>query len=384
MGTVTVMEQQHLIGQRVRETINRAFPAGARTDASIAAEAGMKPDAFSRSVSGGRAFSSLELARLAHLLDADVHWLITGEPDPLSVRIAARHTWDPEAREHHLPTPPADDQVLDRLALAYRQAHPWRRDTVERLPADPIATRELLGEGFIHTFAERVEQVLGIDVVRIQGLSTDYSFTIAGRRVVLLKTEPGWFRPNWSLAHEVAHLALGHHDVTDQHDNAADERPANAFASELLLPEQQMRAIDWSALDEADLARHVWAYGVSTEALNNRLNTLGLYAPPILSARPEGSTMRLLRRQQRALPAIQRPGTPFMVVDPISYRYDSTTVRRIPDALVSAHFDGIAEGRLNKGTLAWLLETTPEAIEVDEPPAPEPMSDDELMAALGN
>lgn len=376
------MEQQS-IGDRVREAMTRAYPGGSPTDASIAAEVGMKPDAFSRAMSGGRAFSSLEVARIAALLKADVHWIITGEPDPLRVRLAARHTWDEQAREHHLPSAPADDEVLEGMALAYRQAHQFRQAPVPNLPTDPAAVRSALGDDFVLTFADRAEQALGVDVIRVQGLSTDYSFTLADRRVILLKAEPHWFRSNWSLAHEIAHLALGHHDATDQHADATFEVPANRFASELLLPEAEMRAIDWASLDEADLARHLWTYGVSTTALANRLSTLGLPVPAILTMRPDGSTMRLLRRQRAALPTMKRPGTPFVVADPITYRFNNAAERRIPEGLIAAHLDGISEGRLNKGTLAWLLEAAPDEIDVDEPPAPEPMSTDELMTALG-
>lgn len=377
------MEQRSTVGQRVREAVSRAFPDAPRTDASIAAHIDMKPDAFSRAMNGQRAFTSLEIARLADLLGEDVHWLITGEPDPLRVRIAARHSWDAEARDHHRPDAPADDQVLDGIALAYRQATTWRTDPAHALPTEPGAIRAALGDDFVQTFADRVEQVLGVDVVRIQNLSTDYSFTIGERRVILLKSEPLWFRSNWSLAHEIAHLALGHHDVTSKHADSKFEAPANRFASELLLPEQEIRGINWVACDEAELARHLWAYGVSTEALANRLHTLNLPAPAILTARPEGSTMRLLRRQRDALPAMTHPGTPFAVIDQITHRFNAAAERRIPEALLAAHLDGIAAGRLNKGTLAWLLEVTPDEVEVDEPLAPEQLSTDQLMSALG-
>ncbi|GAA2166880.1 ImmA/IrrE family metallo-endopeptidase [Pedococcus bigeumensis] len=379
---MSTTEQANLVGERVRAAIRRAFQTATPTDASIAADIGMKPDAFSRAMSGNRAFSSLEIARLADVLSEDVHWLITGEPDPLSVRIAARHTWDAETRDHHRPDAAADDATLDGVALAYRQASQWRTDPVEALPTDPAEIRGALGEGFVQTFADRTEQALKIDVIRIQNLSTDYSFTIGERRVILLKSEPHWFRSNWSLAHEIAHLALRHHNVTGKHADSQYEAPANRFASELLLPEQVIRNVDWAACDEADLARHLWAYGVSTEALANRLSTLGLPVPAILTVRPAGSTMRLLRRQREALPVMTYPGTPFAVIDPITHRFNAAAERRIPEALIAAHLDGIAAGRLNKGTLAWLLEVTPDEVEVEEP-LPETMTTDQLMSALG-
>lgn len=375
------MEQSTTIGQRVRSRIAEALPD--RAHATIADEIGMTPDAFSRSLNDKRAFSSVELALLADLLGEDIHWLITGEPDPLRVRFAARHAWNEETQSHEKPGN-IDDNVLGALELAYKQAHTWRTVTASDLPSDPAEVRRELGDDFVLTFADRVEQRFGIDVVRIQGLSTDYSFVVGDQRVIVLKTEPQWYRVNWSIAHELAHLALGHHDVTvNKHTDAVYEAPANRFASELLLPEADMNAIAWADLSEGDLANLVWTYGVSTQALANRLGSLGLFVPPILSARPEGSTLRLLRRQRGALPTMTRPGTPFAVADQITYRYNRAAERRIPEALVTAHLDGIATGRLNKGTLAWLLDVSPNEVEVDEPPTPEAMSTDDLMAALG-
>lgn len=373
-------QERRDIGARVREAVSARF-GPARTQASVAGEIGMTADAYSRSLSGERAFSTAELARVADLSGADLRFLITGQADPLAVRIAARHEWDPVAREHHHPSRADDEQTLSDIALAYRQANPWRSSPPVALPSEPAKVREQLGEAFVATFAERAEQALGVDVIRIQGLGTDYSFTIAGRPVVLLRSEPHWFRSNWSLAHEIAHLALGHH-LAEQESPAKVEAPANKFAQELLMPEQDMRGIDWASAEEPDLARMVWRLGVSTEALANRLRGLRLPVPRVLEARPEGSTMRLLRRQRSVLPTQYHPGTSFVIADPITFRFNSAAERRIPEPLVSAHLDGIAEGRLNKGTLAWLLEVDPEDIDVDEPEH-EPVSGDELMAALG-
>lgn len=377
MGTVTAMNDG--IGQRVRAAID-ALPQK-RYDSDIAAELDLTKDAFSRSLSGKRAFTSIELAQLADILGADLHELITGEPDPLAVRFAARHSYNPDTRQHHVPDSDEDRQVLDSVAFAYRQAHEWLPEAPDALPTAPGDMRQMLGDDFVGTFAERVETVLGVHVVRVPGLSTAYSFRIDGHPVVVLNAQSNWFRSNFSLAHELAHLALDHHDVTDR--DAVHEPAANAFASELLLPEADMRDINWETISEPGLALKVWTYGISTEALANRLDNLGLYSPPILTARPQGSTLRLLRRHRNVIPTMQHPGTVFTVVDPISHRYNRSSDRRIPDALVRAHLDGIATGRLNRGTLAWLLQQDPENLPVDEPDTtPEPNVDDLIAIGL--
>lgn len=369
------------IGARVRDAMSRR--ASHLNQGEVAEAVDMAADRFSRSLNGSRAFSSLELARVADFLGEDVRWLITGNADPLRVRIAARHDWDADARQHRLPGDAESDDVLAGFELAYRQAHPWLADPIRSLPADPGAVRESLGDGFAFTFVERVEAALGVDVARIKGTATDYSFTVGDRPVILLKAQPLWFRSNWSLAHEIAHLALQHHDITDNHTDQAAEVAANRFAAELLLPEAIMRSIAWADIDDATLARHVWAFGVSTEALANRIDTLRLTVPSTFYSRLQGGTMQFLRRSQHALPVTKHPGTPFVIVDPITHRFNGSDERRIPEALISAHLAGIAEGRLNKGTLAWLLETTAEALDVDEPQKPPAMDTEDLMAELG-
>lgn len=374
-------------------------------DADVAAMVGIKPDAFSRSMSGGRAFSSLEIARLGDVLNEDVHWLITGESDPYRVVFAARHDWDPETGQRHVPGRVNDDETLDAIGLAYTQASAWlaqdTRDTdtddVDRwtgapaaaeLPADPTQVRALLGPDFITSFADRLEEVFGVEVVRVDGLSTDYSFTLAGRRVIVLTAHGNWFRSNFSLAHELAHLALGHHNVTEKSDQA--EEAANAFANELLLPANEMRAVNWETLDEATLARRIWQWGVSTQAVRFRLYNLRLSISADVRAALDQTTQRLLRHHPSAtatrvtIPAgMSLSGVIFATPDPISTRMKHASERRIPAHLIKHHLDGVAAGKINKGTLAWLLNTPAEELEVDEPVRPPEVSTEELMAEFG-
>ena len=64
------------IGQRVLGALPEGTPRK-----EIARQVGMTEDAFSRALRGQRGFSALELARLAEVLDQDIHLLITGVPD---------------------------------------------------------------------------------------------------------------------------------------------------------------------------------------------------------------------------------------------------------------------------------------------------------------
>lgn len=366
------------IGTRVREAMQRVAPAP--TQAMVAEHAEMTADAMSRALKGERGFSSLELARVADFLGSDIHWLITGEPDPLAVKFVARHTYDPERREYGVAGRESDEAILEGVHLAYRQAQPWLAEAQVNLPDSPDQIRGLLGDEFVRAFADFVEQRLGVDIVRVPGLSTDYSFIINGRPVILLATQPYWFRSNFSLAHELAHLALGHPECVESADGE-HERLANDFAARLLLPESMLRSIDWATRTESEVASFLWNAGVSTESLKINLDRLGLPFPAPLTEIPPRTTLSLLRRNEAVIPHEVLPNSTLVEFDPISNRYQQAAERRVPEALASALVAGITEGKLNQGTLFWLL-GQPYAQENPEEPDPEPSTDD-VMEALG-
>ncbi|GAA1841857.1 helix-turn-helix domain-containing protein [Asanoa iriomotensis] len=356
------------IGDRVRALL----PAD-RTHREVAASIGMTPDAFSRALNGQRGFSAIELAKVAERLKADVHYLITGEPDPLRLRMVARHDFDQLTGRREVRGADLDKEILEDVALAYRQA------ATAQLPDSAIPSSvgdacAALGPNFVRPFVDRLASRLDIDVVRLSELSTSYSFTLSGRGVILVPADGNWFRQNWCLAHELGHLVLGHTDpegTTDSRD--AHEAAANAFAAELLLPAQAMKSANWNDLTTADLASRVWDAGVSTEALATRLRSLAISASRLVDEWKNQPTQRLLRSHWAE-------GPPD---DPITRRMDDAATRQFPLALQKAHLALIAQGVLPKATLAWMLAVAESTLEVDEPTRPEPMSADALANALG-
>lgn len=58
--------------------------------AEVAAGVRITADELAYSLNGERALSSVELALLGDVLGVDVHWLITGNPDPYRVVHACR------------------------------------------------------------------------------------------------------------------------------------------------------------------------------------------------------------------------------------------------------------------------------------------------------
>lgn len=359
------------IARRVAESI----PA-TTTQAQVAGQIGLSEEKLSKSLRGRRAFSSVELAQLADVLQVDVHWLITGRTDPNRLVVAARHDFDHETGRRDVPGRRDDQRVLDDIALAYRQAFAAWTPAETSLPDTVDGVRAALGSDFVRRFADRLESDLGVDVIRVAEVSTAYSFHVGPRKVIVLQATGNWFRENWSLAHELGHLASGHHadDLTpaewDRHEFAA-----NAFAAELLLPESTMRTITWDRLNEPGLADLIWNFGVSTDALTRRLDSLAITVPDPIRDALKLTTQKLLRWYW----AGQHDHGP----DQITERIDEAATRRFPLKLQEAHTDLIADGRLHKGTLAWMLGIDRDALEVDEPPQPEPISTDTLASALG-
>lgn len=332
----------------------------------------MTPDAFSRALRGERGFSAIELATLADKLGADLHFLITGEPDPNLVRVSARHSYDFATGQHHIPGAGADTPYLEDIVLAYEQV---QGDLpASRLPANIDEARAGLGADFVPSFADRLG-VFGVDVVRLAELTTSYSFFVGDRAVIALQGTPNWFRENWALAHELHHLIYKAAALRSgaRIEYTSSEPEANGFAGELLMPAEWMRTIDWVRITDYSLAQYVWGLGVSTDALVKRLTAIGVPFGSHVAAWTQHSTQRLLRRHWSSTV----PG------DPITDRMNAAATRRFPVPLQEAHLARIAAGSVRKDTLAWMLGVKPDVLDVDEPTAPVALSTDELTAALG-
>jgi len=362
------------IGDRVLQILARVCPDLPHRE--VAERAGMTPDAFSRSVNDKRQFASIELARIAEITGTDLHWLVTGQPDPSRLIVAARHNFDQATGLRSVPGRTHDEQVLADIALAYRQAYPRPEDQPDAAatwPKTAAAIRGALGDAFVRPFAKLLEERLGIDVVRVKELSTAYSFTVAGRPVIALPATGSWFYENWSMAHELRHLLNGDHDDSLSADDAAGrEQACNAFAAELLLPADEIRAVDWESVSDAELARFIWDRGVSTAALRHRLEALLPQLPARVARWADSTTQRLLRYH---LPIDGE-------LDAITTRMDEAAQRRFPLALQEAHLKQVEDGVIGKATLAWMLDVDPAELEVDSPEVAQADAD-ELASALG-
>ncbi|OMC26415.1 ImmA/IrrE family metallo-endopeptidase [Mycobacterium colombiense] len=364
------------IGQRVRASIEALEPPRSHRD--IAQAVMMKPDAFSRSLNGERAFSSIEITRLADELGRDLHWLITGEEDPMRPRVAARHFFDQEARSHHVPGRELDEAVLADIALAYRQAYPDETvRTLTKLPSSVAEIRGQLGPNFVRPFIDRVETCLSVDVVRISEISTSYTLCMGPHTAIVIPASGSWFYENWSIAHELGHIAAGDVDVNlPVAKRYEHETRANAFAAELLLPASDIKRVNWRTITETELAHRIWDYGVSVVALQNRLATLRVGVSELISTWASKGTPSLLRIAGRNLDGSNE------VEHAIAQRTRGASERRFPLSLQEAHMKRIALGELGKDTLAWMLGVDPNLLEEVETPNESHTVDPDELAKL--
>ena len=208
--------------------------------------------------------------------------------------------------------------------------------------------------------AEQVQDVLGVDIVRDPGLQTDYSFRIGDHAVVLLKSTIYWFRANWPIAHELGHLALGHH-VSD--GDPPREGPAEPLQVKFLLPEDVVRELNWRTLEFAELALWLWSAGVSTAALKQPTQDLEITPSERDPGALEGTTPKLLRAHVD-LTAERHAGR---TDDPIWARENATTGRQFPAQVVAALTERVEAGNADPYVLAWVRE-----VPVDELTWPEP------------
>lgn len=107
------------IGERIKE----ALAERGQTQGALAQAVGLSESAMSKALAGKRSLSSIEAALIAEHLGVTMHWLVTGEADPFEARLAARHSYDRPTGMYFC-DPSADMQVLEDIALVYRQAQP--------------------------------------------------------------------------------------------------------------------------------------------------------------------------------------------------------------------------------------------------------------------
>jgi Zn-dependent peptidase ImmA (M78 family)/transcriptional regulator with XRE-family HTH domain len=261
---------------------------------AFALRIGLDDSKLSKSMSGARRFSSLDLARMAEECQVTVDWLLTGDEPVLAM---AARTTSGEAGAAVALAKRYSALRKDITSLGYAQ--PWQPVTqsvssgsyVEqggRLAHYAITRMgdadRLIGNGNLWAL---VEEVFGVDVAVAElGAGFDgLAVSSDAVKLVVLATSHLPYRQRFTLAHELGHLLAG--DDQELHldrdifgkEQAKDpsEARANAFASAFLMPEQVLRdAVGSTGLTEQVFAELACSLMVSPSALAYRLSRLRL------------------------------------------------------------------------------------------------------------
>lgn len=280
--------------QGISERVLRLIEASGESRGDFARRIGLDDSKLSKSLSGTRRFSSLDLARIAEECEVSVDWLVTGEEPALAV--AARTTGG-QAGAALKAAKLYTSMRADMASLGYPQ--PWR----------PVPTPGLSG-----TYAQQGEGLAGAALARVQDagrqiteadlpslvedafgadvavIELDDGFdglaaSSAGAKLIVLATARVPARQRFTLAHELGHLLAGDdqdvHLDRDIYDKAQVRDPgemrANSFASAFLMPADLLRAaVGPDGLTETSFATLACDLRVSPSALAIRLSRLRL------------------------------------------------------------------------------------------------------------
>lgn len=278
------------IPNRVRETIRTS----GLSQREFAQRIGLDDSKLSKSLSGARRFSSLDLARIADLCGVTVDWLVTGDAPPLA--LAARTTGG-SAADAVSAAKRYSTLRSDIAEIGYPQ--PWRPTVVDPDSGTYALQGQRLAEAASAQVAEEgrsisepnlhavVEAVFGADVA-VADLGPDFDGLATSTeevKLILLATSHIPYRQRFTLAHELGHLLTGDdqglHLDEDIFDKAQARDPsearANAFASAFLMPEVVLReAVGSTGLTHETFASLAVDLSVSPSALAFRLHSLRL------------------------------------------------------------------------------------------------------------
>lgn len=318
-------------------------------------------------------FSSSDLAEIADLLSTSFHWLLTGERDPEEVRLSARHSYDKETKSHNHDWA-MTVKVMENPILSYRQSdiegcrkYPVLKE-YSAVNAARVIREKLIkdyGYHFVNNFPDAIEKVFGIDVFIIK--SSENFDACAGtykeNSFIVVKESGAWYRTNFSFAHELGHLIKD--DLTDateidQTDHSDNERWANAFASELLMPQALLKTISWTELPDEQLAYYIWEWGISTEALSRKLEKLQL-SNLALGVKLYVSTVDILEE--------------YIESSDILAKNQLYKKERFPQRLIDEHHKLFKRGITNGEILSWFLDVPLDDLLLNENTPDEEFSD---------
>jgi Zn-dependent peptidase ImmA (M78 family) len=214
-----------------------------------------------------------------------------------------------------------------------------------------------------------VPECLDVDVISIDLKGHGYLLTIGDHAVIVVPRIAEWFRQNFAVAHELGHLAKATScdgiDLTDTNG----ETEANRFAASLLMPKEELRALDWNSITLPLLAERIWYWGVSTKSLAIRLEALNICPSAEIVSALKQSTFAFLRKY------LDTPDVSYSIAS----RQERAARRRFPLELVSLLEQEVTDGRAPIESLAFALGVDAQELDVPAPNLLEPEDDEWLL-----
>ncbi|PXX09234.1 Zn-dependent peptidase ImmA (M78 family) [Mycolicibacterium moriokaense] len=265
----------------------------------LAESVGIDATALSKIENGRRAVKSVELGRIAKALRVSPLALLEPESLPGKMPLAARMSGATVAMgsayerlvsftelhevlaEHGIHSSSKLASVPSVVGAGWFEAAEalatWARG---KLPLDGVD-----GDDRFAVLADHIQDELGIDVLvepfpgdPLTGAAiTDPAFPL-----LFVNAEHPLPRSLFTLAHELGHVLAGHDGTSVTLDrelsgSTNEERTANAFAANFLMPEETVRAaVKGHGRTETALIDLAYHLGVSFETLIFRLHNLGL------------------------------------------------------------------------------------------------------------
>ena len=277
------------------ERIARAREIAGLSQAELGELVGLSQTALSRIESGQRQLTSLELVRLAERLDVAVVDLLEAQPLAARLEVAARGG-----------TLAGTERAMSRLIELVRVAgvlgsantegqkhfdHPaLTGHDVEDGGALARAARQAwdLGDDPLPNLSSVVEHRAGLHlaVEPFDGAIAGLTARLDGVALALVDSSSPYGRQRFTIAHELCHYLRGEGSPMDDGDlllvdrtianTPGEERRANAFAAELLMPTAAVgRYARGRDLTDAVIVELQYVFGVSLDALLWRLHNLG-------------------------------------------------------------------------------------------------------------
>lgn len=353
------------ITRRVSELLDQS----GLSQKDFAQRIGIDGSKLTKSLSGKRRFTSLEFALIAEVGSTTVDWILNGGVvrDLEFAHRAADHVFesgDLVGRE-------AVELIAERRAGLEYLGHSQR---LPRLPAVPegkywVKYAASLASKFVSFLGERlgelsnlqligaIESKLGIDVVVVglpegcDGLSYEDNEV----RCIVLGATDAPFRQRYTLAHELAHIALGDakNEVIEEglySDRSECESRANVFAANFLAPRAEIVEVLAGRTAGAAFDDLVLHFQMSPDAMSWRLLNEELIDKAQQQNLGRETARTIAMRAGRAAEHTKRAR--------------ETSMPRPAQALVDAYLDAYRDGKTTLRPAASLLGVSTESLEV--------------------